>query len=171
MEPTDGCRYRHPGGDTGADMNLSASLRWFRKTLARLRRLNAEMDDEMQFHLDCLRRDLMKSELSEKEAEIRARREFGSRQFHKEDCRQALGLRLAGELTADLRYGARMMRRDRVLTATALVSLALGIGANSAVFSAIRNSGSVCVAGAQILRACVPGSPSQLASTRCFSAS
>ncbi len=116
-------------------MNLSSLVRSFFKTLKRLKSLNAEIGDEMQFHLDCYRRDLVKSGLSEAEADARARREFGSQQFHREDCRQALGLRLVGEVAADMRYGVRTLRRDRVLTATALVSLALGIGANTAMFS------------------------------------
>lgn len=114
-------------------MKWAASARSLCKAFMRLGRLNAEMDDEMQFHIDCYRRSGEKRTVPRRSA--RARREFGSQQFHKEDCRQALGLRLAGELIADLRYGVRMMRRDRVLTATALVSLALGVGANTAMFS------------------------------------
>ncbi len=116
-------------------MNVSSLVQSFFKTLKRLKSLNAEIGDEMQFHLDCYRRDLVKSGMSEQEADARARREFGSQQFHREDCRQALGLRLWEELAADLRYGIRMLRRDRVLTATAVVSLELGIGANTAMFS------------------------------------
>ena len=67
----------------------------------------------------------------------RARVEFGGVESVKEDCRQARGLRLADELRQDLRYGVRTMAKAPVVTVAVIVSLALGIGANTALFGFI----------------------------------
>lgn len=110
-------------------------MRSWWKLLRQKTRLSSAMDEELQFHIESYADDLLKAGYSKNAALEKARREFGVVSFYKEDCRNSLGLRLADEVRADVRYGLRMLRRDRVLTLVAVLSLALGIGVNVALFS------------------------------------
>ncbi len=99
------------------------------------RRLESEMDAELRFHIDSFTADLIKQGVSPEEAAHRVRIEFGGIEVHKEECRESLGLRLWDELRADCRYALRMMRHNLGFTAVAVISLGLGIGANTAIFT------------------------------------
>ncbi len=102
---------------------------WGRSTFER------DMDDELRFHLEARTADLIRGGLTPADAARRARVEFGSIEKHKEDSRASFGLRLLDEALADARYSLRTFARNRTFAATAIVTLALGIGVNTAIFS------------------------------------
>lgn len=97
-----------------------------------------DMEDEMRHHLEARATDLELQGMSPEEALRQARVEFGSTVRYQEECREALGLRLLDKARTDLLVTFRALRKSPVFTLVAVLTLAIGIGANALVFSLVR---------------------------------
>lgn len=108
-----------------------------RRLVARLRRdrLDDEMREEIAQHLDARRRQLIGEGMDPREAAFEARRMFGNAAVIREETRDMWSFQWFESLLQDVRFGARLLRRSPIFTATAIASLAIGIGAAAAVFS------------------------------------
>lgn len=116
---------------------MTSRLRSFLSALLRGRRLEREMEDEWQFHLDERVDALMETGLSRHEADRTARVEFGDPLRWKEEGREARGLRTIQELRSDVQYALRQMGRTKGATLVIMATLALAIGANTAIFTLV----------------------------------
>lgn len=99
--------------------------------------IEKELDSEIRFHLDSVIQEKIAAGLSPDDARRLAALEFGGAEQVKEECRYAHRLALIESTLANLKSAVRFMRRSPGFSVTVILTLALGIGANSAVFSAI----------------------------------
>jgi predicted permease len=116
-------------------MTMWSRIRSWLRAIARRSRMENEMDAELRFHIEAFAEDLVRSGVPLQEAMRRAGLEFGGIERAKEECRDARGVNVIESLIQDLRYGLRMLRKNPGFASTVILTLGLGIGLNSAIFT------------------------------------
>src|ERR1044071_6843624 len=115
-------------------VNINDLLRRWR-ALTHKAEMDEELDEEMRFHLE---RDIehnIRDGMSAEDARYAALRSFGGVDQSKEECRSARGVGFIENIVRDITYGVRVLRKNYAFTIVVVLTLALGIGANTAIFS------------------------------------
>jgi len=109
------------------------------RSLFRRDEVEQELSDELQYHLEEKTREYVAAGFTLPEARRKATREFGGVELSKENCRDARRVRIVETTLQDIRFGSRMLYKNLGLSAIAVLTLGLGIGANTAIFSMVNS--------------------------------